>query len=97
MPELCDLAKQIEESSIQATAPSTGNYTIVLGCNIPAENVKYLMSQIQEKGVSGAVSFEYHSNTMVVYGNYENRETAVEQLRKFSSDGLTGWIMEVKE
>lgn len=97
VPGLCNLAKQIEESKFSATIPTPGNYTIVLGCNIPKENVKYLMTQILSKGVKGAVSFEYHSNNMVVYGSFKDREAAVEQLQKFSSNGLTGWIMEVKE
>ena len=97
LPRIYDLAKQIEESKISATTPSVGNYTIVLGCNIPLENAQYLMSEIQAKGIKGVVLFEYHSNNMVVFGNYENREKAVEQLREFSSNGLTGWIMEVKE
>ncbi|MBO4820511.1 MAG: SPOR domain-containing protein [Prevotella sp.] len=97
IPSLCDLAKQIEESKNIASTPTAGNYTIVLGCNLPLENAKYLMSEIQSKGVKGIVLFEYHSNNMVVYGNYANREKAVEQLREFSSNGLTGWIMEVKE
>ena len=97
VPGLCDLAKRIEENKKTATTPTPGNYTIVLGCNIPLENAKYLMSEIKSKGVNRAVLFEYHSNNMVVYGNYESREKAVEQLREFSSNNLAGWIMEVKE
>ena len=97
MPNLCELAKQIEENKNTATTPTPGNYTIVLGCHLPLENAKNLMEKIQSNGVKGIVLFEYHSDNMVVYGNYKDQEKAVEQLREFSSNGLTGWIMEVKE
>ncbi len=97
IPNLCDLAKQIEESKNTVTTPTPGNYTIVLGCHLPLENAKYLMSKIQSNGVKDVVLFEYNSDNIVVYGNYKDREKAVEQLLEFSSNGLKGWVMEVKE
>ena len=96
LPGLCELSQQIDASKRSAMLPTPGNYTIVLGCNLPLENAKILLSQIQSKGVKDAALFDYRSDNMVVYGSYDNRETAVEQLRSFAADGLTGWIMEVK-
>ena len=96
LPGLCKLSQQIDASKRSAMLPTPGNYTIVLGCNLPLENAKILLSQIQSKGVKDAALFDYRSDNMVVYGSYDNRETAVEQLRSFAADGLTGWIMEVK-
>ncbi|MBO4849415.1 MAG: SPOR domain-containing protein [Prevotella sp.] len=96
VPALCDLAQKMEAAKHRAVTPEAGCHTIVLGCNMPLKNAQILLSQIQQKGVNGAVLFNYRSDNMVVYGSYKTSAEAYEQLQAFQEQGLTGWIMEVK-
>lgn len=94
---LCEIAQRMETAKHKVATPSAGKFTIVLGCNMPLDNAQNWLSQVQQKGVAGAVLFPYRSDNMVVYGAYDNSNDAVNQLREFADLGLAGWIMEVKD
>ncbi len=91
-----DLAKKIESIKKKDTCPSVGNYTIVLGCSLPLDNAKAYLSHVHENGITEATLFEYHSDNMIVYGNYSKSSDALPHLNELAQQGFSGWIMEVK-
>ena len=96
VPALCEIAQRMEFAKHKVVTPSAGKFTIVLGCNMPLDNAQIWLSQVQQKGVAGAVLFPYRSDNMVVYGAYDDRHEAANKLKELAELGLAGWIMEVK-
>lgn len=92
-----DVVSQKLEISKKATvAPTVGKFTIVLGCSLPLENAKSYLTQVQSKGAKEAILWNYKSDNMIVYGSYSSSEEALPKLREFASNGISGWILEVK-
>ena len=92
-----DVVSQKLEISKKATVePTVGQFTIVLGCSLPLENAKSFLSQVQSKGAKEAILWNYKSDNMIVYGSYSSSEEALPKLREFASNGISGWILEVK-
>lgn len=91
-----DLAQKIRSIRKKDTCPTIGNYTIVLGCSLPLENAKAYLNHVHDNGITNATLFEYHSDNMIVYGNYSKSSDALPHLNELAQQGFSGWIMEVK-
>lgn len=92
------LAQQINTLNTEAVIPTTGHFTVVLGCSLPLENAQNFLASIHEKGARKAALFEYKNDHMVVYGDFADQSEAVAQLQALQADGVvsSGWVMEVK-
>ena len=90
------VSERLNQPEEVITAPSTGDFTVVLACRIPTENEQSFLDQLHSKGAKKAILIDYKSQSMIVYGSYKTHEEAYTALQELTANNISGWIMQMK-